>query len=119
MSKQAVDDPALYVQVGEKGSDLCPKHDVRETCVLVGHNHLLHTCYRTYKMGCGYLFAVEQPIDHCSDGDTLEEIQDHALGHMISCQVTTLCPDCKSLGEDAIKRRIAAEKVAVEAKLWP
>lgn len=98
----ALDDPAVKRKVGQIGEDICPEHNVREACVFVVHSHTWNTCYRVFKFACGHLSALEQDITHCSDGDTREEELDHALGHILSCKDTSLCPSCHSLGEAAL-----------------
>jgi hypothetical protein len=65
------------MQIGETGSDICPKHEEREDCKLVAHSHLDGFCYRTFKAGCGCVYAIENYDHHCSEGGYHATDTDH------------------------------------------
>ena len=88
------------MKVGETVQDLCPKHDARESCVLVSHSHLKGFCYRVFKMDCDHVYVIENHSHHCDLADI--ELQSghglsHAMGHILQCSDTTLCPECKTM----------------------
>jgi hypothetical protein len=53
------------MKIGDTGQDICPKHDVHESCFLVAHSHVKGYCYIVFKMQCGHVYVVENFEHHC------------------------------------------------------